>query len=61
MKKYAYVNVNIDNIFGAGSLEHRQIIEEYAEKGYRYVGYIPTNISSHGKITEMDLIFEMDL
>ena len=60
MKKYEYVNINIDNIFGAGSLEHRKIIGEYAAKGYRYVGFIPRDIGSHGKIMEMDLIFEID-
>ncbi len=61
MKKYEYVNIDIDSFFGAGSEEHRQIIDEYAAKGYRYVGYIPTNINDHGKIKELDLIFEIDL
>ena len=61
MKKYEYVNISIDNFFlGSGSEEHRQIIDEYAAKGYRYVGYIPTKITPHGKIVEMDLIFEID-
>lgn len=60
MKKYEYVNVRIDKFFGAKSEEHRQIIDEYALKGYRYVGYIPTNITDYGKIKEMDLIFEID-
>lgn len=62
MKKYEYVNINIDRVFmGSGSDEHRQIIDEYAAKGYRYVGYIPTEIAPHGKIVEMDLIFETDV
>ena len=61
MKKYEYVNISIDNFFlGSGSEEHRQIIDEYAAKGYRYVGYIPTKIIPHGKIVEMDLIFEIE-
>lgn len=61
MKKYEYVNINIDCSFmGSGSEEHRQIIDEYAAKGYKYVGYVPTNMTSHGKIVEMDLIFELD-
>lgn len=59
-KKYEYVPVHINNIFGAGSEEHRGVIDEYAKKGYRYVGYIPTSISDHGKIKAMDLIFEAD-
>lgn len=60
MKKYEYVSINIDGFLGAGSQEHRQIIDEYAAKGYKYVGYIPTDITPHGKIVEMDLIFEID-
>ena len=60
MKKYEYVNVRINKFIGAKSEEHRQIIDEYASKGYRYVGYIPTDISDYGKIKEMDLIFEIE-
>ena len=60
MKQYEYVNININGLFTSGSEEHRQIIDEYAAKGYRYVGYVPTNITPHGKIVEMDLIFEID-
>ena len=60
MKKYEYVYINFDGFLGSGSEEHRQIIDEYAAKGYRYVGYVPTNMTPHGKIVEMDLIFEID-
>ena len=60
MKKYKYVEVKIGKFIGAKSEEHRQIIDEYASKGYRYVGYIPTHISDYGKIIKMDLVFEKD-
>lgn len=60
MKRYEYVNVHIGKFCGAKSEEHRAIIDEYAAKGYRYVGYIPTNISDYGKIRDMDLVFEID-
>jgi len=60
MKKYEYVNVHIGKFLGAKSEEHREIIDKYAEKGYRYIGYIPTNISDYGKFIDMDLVFEMD-
>ncbi|MBD5146492.1 MAG: DUF4177 domain-containing protein [Ruminococcus sp.] len=60
MKKYEYVKLHIGKFVGAGSNEHRKIIDEYAEKGYRYAGYIPTDITDYGKIKEMDLIFEKD-
>lgn len=61
MKKYEYVSVQTGKLFCAKSEEHRKIIDEYAKKGYHYVGYIPTIMSDHGKIYEMDLIFEMDI
>ena len=32
----------------------------HAARGYRYVGYIPTNINNYGKITDLDLVFERD-
>jgi len=61
MKKYEYVEVKIGRFVGAKSEEHRQIIDEYASKGYRFVGYIPTAIRDYGTITAMDLIFETDI
>ena len=39
----------------------QKIIDEYAAKGYRYVGYIPTNIDVYGKMDNIDLIFELEL
>ena len=60
MKKYEYVNIKIAKFVGAKSEGHREIIDEYAQKGYRYVGYLPTEISDYGKIKKMDLIFEID-
>lgn len=60
MKRYEYVNIHIGNFCGAKSEEHRAIIDEYAAKGYRYVGYIPTKISDYGTIKDMDLVFEID-
>ena len=60
MKKYEYVNIHIGKFCGAKSEEHRTIIDEYAAKGYRDVGSIPTNINDYGKIKDMDLVFEID-
>ena len=48
MKAYEYVNIHIGKFVGAGSEAHRAIIDEYAARGYRYVGYIPTNINNYG-------------
>ena len=52
---------SIGKLCGAKSEEHRTIIDQYAAKGYRYAGFIPTNMSDYGKIKDMDLVFEMDL
>lgn len=60
MKKYEYVEVRIGRFVGARSEEHRQIIDAYAAKGYRYVGYIPTLISDYGKFKKLDLVFEKE-
>lgn len=60
MKKYEYVNVRVGKFIGAKSEEHRQIIDEYAVKGYRYAGFIPTEMNDYGKIIKMDLIFETE-
>ena len=35
MKRYEFVPVDIYGVFSSGSKEHRQIIREYAAKGYR--------------------------
>lgn len=61
MKKYEYVRLHIGKFIGAKSEDHRVIIDEYAAKGFRYVGYIPTDITDYGKPRELDLIFEIDL
>jgi len=33
MKKYEYVNLDINTWLGAGKEEYRQVIDEYAAKG----------------------------
>ncbi len=60
MKRYEYVPVHISRFIGAKSENHREIIDQYAKKGYRYVGFIPTNMNDYGKIKDMDLVFEID-
>ena len=60
MKQYEYVSVHIGKIIGAKSDQHQEIIDQYAQRGYRYVGFIPTNMNDYGKIKDIDLIFEMD-
>lgn len=60
MYQYEYVTLVSGKWVGTRFTEHRRIIEEYAERGCRYVGYLPTEIDSYGKIKELDLIFERE-
>lgn len=63
MKKYEYVTLKLKNnvVKDATTGEHRAIIDEYASKGFRYAGYLPTRLGPSGKIIEMDLIFETEV
>lgn len=61
MKKYEYVSVKLENSpWSLKTEQHREIIDKYAEQGWRYVGYIPTNFGSNGRIIHIDLIFEIE-
>lgn len=61
MKKYEYVPLHINKFIGAGSEEHRSIIDQYAAQGWSYVGFLPTKMTDYGKIRDMDLIFEKEI
>jgi len=58
---YEFVKVAMEKhgiITKAKSSRHQEIINAYAEKGYRYAGLIPTYIEESGIMVEMDLVFE---
>ena len=62
MKKYEYEHVVLKNNYVANAVitAHREIIDAYAQKDYRYAGYIPTKYGPSGKTVELDLIFETE-
>ena len=67
MFRYEYEPVRCDfNGMGlfAGNiyeLEHyRELIDQRAKDGWRYVGYMPTKQRGTGHIEELDLIFEKE-
>lgn len=62
MKRYVYVNVEykMKDMVLATISQHREIIDEYAKKGYKYCGSIATEISITGCAKNIDLIFEKD-
>ncbi len=62
MYEYKYVAVEGRHGFARVYFkEHREIIEKYAKKGYRFVGYIPTTLVGYGVISGIDLIFEKEV
>jgi len=59
MYKYEYVTIGVKKGITSVTLaEHRAVIDEYAQKGYRYAGYIPTKESGYGMLAAIDLVFE---
>lgn len=48
------------NGFFASKFNNAQVIKDMAEKGYSYVGYIPSRIQSYGMISAIDLVFEKE-
>ena len=58
--KYKYVEVTYENHNPTHSelKRHHEIIENYASKGYRFVGYNPNKMQSLGKELKLELIFE---
>lgn len=60
MKRYEYVNVPVSKFLMSKSDKHRKIIDDYGARGYRFVGYIPTEMTGHGQILSLDLIFETE-
>ena len=68
MYKYEYVTVSAEmegylaKFNNKLSLDnYREIIDEKAAQGWRYVGYMPTRESMKGYLRELDLIFEKEV
>lgn len=58
MYNYEFASVKMGKPLSNILNEHRQLIRSYGKKGYRYVGYYPTEINEQGVIEKVDLIFE---
>lgn len=54
-----FVRVEYDNnrVAGAELTSHREVIEEYALKGYKYIGFVPVKLGPSGKMLALDLVF----
>ncbi|WP_100065044.1 DUF4177 domain-containing protein [Miniphocaeibacter massiliensis] len=60
MKEYKFVEVEFTGLVKSTLYAHREIIEEYAKKGYTYINAIPTELVGYGSIKKMDLVFEIE-
>lgn len=61
MKEYKYVSVENTGFMNVKFDSYRAIIDEHAACGYRYVGFVPTEIvGGTGVMVGIDLIFEKD-
>lgn len=56
--KYAELNYKAKGVLFLCTSDHKEIINEYAGQGYRYIGFVPTEIDAHGSFRRIDLIFE---
>ncbi len=61
MMQYTYVTVDFKGFFSGKLHTHRDIIDEHAKKGYRYVGFIPVKMDAYGRYQDVDLIFEREI
>ena len=51
-----FVRVEYDNnrVAGAELTSHREVIEEYALKEYKYLGFVPVKLGPSGKMLALD-------
>lgn len=58
MKEYEFVPLTMRRKLLSGMTEgHREIIREWAGKGWSYGGFLPTEQLGDGFISEVELIF----
>ena len=60
MYRYEYVNLKGGKLMVSEFEESCGIIDEYAQRGYRFVGYVPKIFLTSGCMVEMNLVFEIE-
>ena len=62
MKTYEYATIHYKTtgIVMAGTSEHRDVIDDYAARGYRYVDSIIVEADNNARPRKVDLVFEKD-
>ena len=67
MKKYEFVRMHkkaFGEYFaddGKNNRTHRDVINEMAAKGWKYVDNIPVDMDGYGKLRYYDLVFEKEI
>lgn len=56
MYKYLYVRAKIGGLLTAPN--YKELIDKYAQEGWRFVTAIPAVFGSYGQMKEVDLVFE---
>ncbi len=58
MYEYKFERVTAEPGFAKRNFkDHRKLIEQYGEAGYKFSGFVPTEIIGQGTIIEIDLVF----
>lgn len=58
MYRYEYVEAKTEGLVFS-SVNHRELIDEYAERGFSFITAIPTSFSGYGMSKTFDLVFEI--
>lgn len=58
MYKYLYVRAKIGGFLTAPN--YKELIDEHAQEGWRFVAVIPAVFGSYGQMKEVDLVFEKE-
>lgn len=63
MYEYTYETIYTGGGFFADNSgkEHRKVIADYARRGWRFAGSVPSKFTSNGGIKEIDLVFEREV
>ena len=62
MFRYEYVTIKQERkVFKQRNfLNYRDVINEYAKKGFRFVGFVPKVEAGYASLVEIDLVFEIE-
>lgn len=60
MYRYEYIEAQAEGLIFCNA-NHREIIDEYAERGFRFITAIPTSFTGHGNPKTFDLVFEIEV